>query len=306
VSALQGTGTGDLLDAIVAALPPEPEMVPETEDEDTGTRIAFVGRPNVGKSSLLNALLGWERAVVTDIPGTTRDAIDTEMVVDDKKLILIDTAGVRRRGRIERGIEQYSVMRSIRAIERADVVAIVVDASEGVTAQDTHLAGFAVDETKGIMVVVNKWDLIPQTSQARDAFLATVREDFKFAPYAPVLFVSALNGLHVRDVIGTAFNIVESRRNRVPTAALNELVAETIHAHSPPSDRGRSLKIYYVTQATINPPTFVFFVNDSELLHFSYKRYLENRLRQAFGFEGTAIRMVFRNRAEERMGQRPR
>ncbi len=306
ISALHGTGTGDLLDAVVAALPP-PEAAPsEVEEATTGIRLAFVGRPNVGKSSLLNALLGWERAIVTDIPGTTRDAIDTELLVDGKTLILVDTAGVRRRGRIERGVEQYSVLRSIRAIESADIVAVVIDAVEGVTAQDTHLAGFAADEAKGLLFVVNKWDLLPNTSQVRDAFLATVREEMKFAPYASVLFVSALNGLHVKDIVTTAFRIVESRLKRVPTAELNDLIAETIHAHSPPSDRGRALKIYYVTQATVNPPTFVFFVNDSELLHFSYRRYLENRLRQAFRFEGTAIRMFFRNRVDERSGQRAR
>jgi GTP-binding protein len=307
ISALHGTGTGELLDAIVALFPPaEPEPIVEIADAMTGTRLAFVGRPNVGKSSLVNALLGWERAVVTDIPGTTRDALDTEIIVDGKSLTLIDTAGVRRRGRIERGVEQYSVLRAIRAIERADIVGIVIDASEGVTAQDTHLAGFAADEAKGLLLIVNKWDTQSPTSQARDAFLAIVREEMKFVPYAPVVFVSALKGTRVKDVFKTAFECVESRRKRVPTATLNDLVAEAVHAHGPPSDRGRSLKVYYVTQVAINPPTFVFFVNDSELLHYSYRRYLENRLRDAFGFAGTAIRMVFRNRVDERIASRPR
>jgi GTP-binding protein len=307
ISALHGTGTGDLLDAVVAAMPPaEPETITEVADESTGTRLAFVGRPNVGKSSLVNALLGAERAVVTDIPGTTRDALDTELVVDGKSITLIDTAGVRRRGRIERGIEHYSVLRAIRAIERADIVGVVIDAAEGVTAQDTHLAGFAADEAKGLMLIVNKWDTQPQTNQARDAFLAVLREEMKFVPFAPIVFVSALKGTRVKDVLSTAFTCVESRRKRVPTATLNDLIAESFHAHGPPSDRGRSLKIYYTTQVAVNPPTFVFFVNDSELLHYSYRRYLENRLREAFGFEGTAIRMVFRNRVDERAGQKTR
>lgn len=305
ISAAHGTGTGDLLDAVVAAFP-KTKPVEEPPDEEAGSRIALVGRPNVGKSSLMNALVGWERAIVTDIPGTTRDAIDSELVVDGKKLTLIDTAGIRRRGRIERGIENYSVIRSIRAMERSDIVGIVMDAVEGVTAQDTHLAGFAAAESKGIMLIVNKWDQKPQLPQVHDGFLARVREDFKFAPYAPVLFTSAINNWHVRDIVSTALEIAESRRKRVPTSALNDMVAEAVHTHSPPSDRGRALKIYYVTQAAINPPTFVFFVNDPELLHFGYQRFLENRLRDAFSFTGTAIRMFFRARVDDRASQRAR
>jgi GTP-binding protein len=305
ISAEHGTGTGELLDAVVAAFPPA-ASADETTDENAPTRVAFVGRPNVGKSSLFNALVGWERAVVTDIPGTTRDAIDSEVDVQGQKLVLVDTAGVRRRGRIEPGIEKYSVLRAIRAIERSDVVGLVIDATEGVTAQDTHLAGFAASEAKGLLAIVNKWDLMPRAGQVREEFLATLRHELNFVPYARVCFISALTGWHVSEVVDAVFQIAESRRKRVPTAALNELVSETIHAHSPGVDRGRMLKVFYVTQAGVNPPTFVFFVNDAKLLHFSYQRYLENRLRQAFGFEGTAIRMVFRTRVDDRAAQRAR
>jgi GTP-binding protein len=305
ISALHGTGTGDLLDAVVASFPPPSEQASAEEDE-TVVRVAFVGRPNVGKSSLLNAIAGTERTVVTEIPGTTRDAIDTELEFNERKLVLVDTAGVRRRGRIEPGIEKYSVLRAIRAIERADVVGLVIDAVEGVTAQDTHLAGFAASEAKGLALIVNKWDLAPPTSQARDEFTNLIRDEFKFAPYAPVLFVSARTGWHVQDVVSTVFEIADQRHKRVPTATLNDLIAEAIHAHGPPSDRGRSLKVLYVTQAAVNPPTFVFFVNDAKLLHFSYQRFLENRLRQAFGFGGTAVRLVFRTRVDERAAQQAR
>jgi GTPase len=304
ISALNGLGTGDLLDAIVNSFSreePEPD-----EAEDHPLRAALVGRPNVGKSSLLNAILGVERAVVNDIPGTTRDAIDTELDVDGKKLILVDTAGVRRRGKIEQGVEKYSVLRSIRAIERADVVALVIDAADGVTAQDTHIAGYAAAETKGLVIVANKWDLMPLGSAARDEFLANVHNEFKFAPYASTLFVSALNAWHVNDLVTNVFQVAESRSKRVPTAALNDLLGAALHAHGPSAARGRALKVYYVTQVSVNPPTFVFFVNDPELLHFSYRRYLENRLRAAFGFEGTAIRLVFRAREGERAFQKAR
>lgn len=301
ISALHGTGTGELLDAVVAGFPRHPTELAE----ERGVRFALVGRPNVGKSSLLNAIVGEERAVVTDIPGTTRDTIDTAIEIDGERLVIVDTAGVRRRGKIERGVEQYSVIRSLRAMERADVVGVVIDATEGAaTAQDTHLAGFARDETKGIMIIVNKWDLVPQTAQTHDYWVQRIREDFKFVAYAPILFVSARQHWHLDDIPRTVFEIAAERNKRVPTAALNDLVAEAIHAHGPGSERGRSLKVYYVTQASVNPPTFVFFVNDSNLLQFSYQRYLENRLRAAFGFEGTAVRLIFRTRVDRRAVQR--
>jgi GTP-binding protein len=213
-----------------------------------------------------------------------------------QKIVLVDTAGMRRRGKVEWGIEHYSVLRAVRAIERADVVVLVIDGSEGVTAQDTHLAGFAVSEAKGVCLVVNKWDLLPRSPQVADEFTAQVREDFKFAPFAPLRFVSARTRWHVDEVMKTVIQIGEQRKRRIPTATFNDLISEAVDAHGPSSERGRALKILYATQVAINPPTFVFFVNDASLLHFSYRRYLENRIRQAFGFEGTAIKLIFRSR----------
>lgn len=299
ISALQGTGTGDLLDAIVASFPKLPPSETDQQKAEKGIRLALVGRPNVGKSSLLNALTGEERVIVSEIPGTTRDAIDIEMQVPGANLVIVDTAGVRRRGRIEPGIEKSSVLRSVRAIERADIVAVLIDATDGVAAQDAHLAGYAASEAKGLIFIVNKWDLVPQTNEVRDAFIAQVGQEMQFAPYAPIIFVSAKQRWHLDEVISTVLRIDAVRHQRIPTATLNSVIAQAVQAHGPSHDRGRTFKIYYATQATVNPPTFVFFVNDRELLHFSYRRYLENRLRKAFGFEGTAIRMVFRPRTSE-------
>lgn len=302
VSAIRGMGTGDLLDAVVDRLPKAVEPVPE-EVGMAGVRVALAGRPNVGKSSLFNAIVGRERALVTDIPGTTRDVVDTRLEFDDKSMILVDTAGQRRRGHIEPGIERYSVLRTVRAVERADVVVLVMDASEGVTAQDTHLAGFARDQAKGLILVANKWDLLPQTSQVRQQWTLQAREAFKFVPFSPLLFISAKQRRNIGEVVSTIFTIAEERQKRVPTAALNDLLEEVVHQHSPGATRGRPFKLFYVTQASTNPPTFVFFVNDASLLKFGYQRYLENRLREAFGFEGTAIRMVFRTRTERPAAQ---
>jgi len=297
ISALHGKGTGDLLDAIVNSMPKPAEA--EEQEEEPGVRLALVGRPNVGKSSLLNALVGQERSIVSEIPGTTRDAIDVEMQVKGQRFVVVDTAGVRRRGKIEVGVEKYSVLRSIRAIQRANVVAVLIDATEGVTAQDTHLAGYAVSETKGLLFVVNKWDLVPQTNEVRDTFIAQIRSEMRFAQYAPIVFISAQQHLHLGEVISAVMKIDEARRVRISTPTLNDFVAEAIHTHGPSAYRGRTLKIYYVTQVKVNPPTFVFFVNDTELIHFSYQRFLENRLREAFGFEGTAIRLIFRPKQKE-------
>lgn len=302
ISALHGTGTGELLDAVVQRLPVVESPVPAAAEEGA-VRVAIVGRPNVGKSSLLNAIIGRERAIVSEIPGTTRDVVDTRLEIDGKQMVLLDTAGMRRRGKIQPGIEKFSVLRAARAIERADVVTVVMDATEGVTAQDTHLAGFARDQAKGLILVANKWDLLPQTAQVRQQWTLQAREDFKFIPYAPLLFVSAKERRNVAEVVTAVFRIAEERQKRVPTAALNDLVQEVVHAHNPGATRGRSLKIFYATQATVNPPTFVFFVNDASLLQFSYQRYLENRLREAFGFEGTAIRLVFRTREPREAAQ---
>ncbi|MFQ6001262.1 MAG: ribosome biogenesis GTPase Der [Anaerolineae bacterium] len=293
ISALHGTGTGDLLDALVASFPPREEV-----EEAEGVRVAIVGRPNVGKSSLLNALLGWERAIVSESPGTTRDAIDTQISWDSQLVTLIDTAGIRRRGRVQRGVEQYSVLRALRAIQRAHVVLLLLDAPEGVTAQDTHIAGYAMEEARGIVLVVNKWDLMKEADVSE--YAKGVRQAFRFIPYAPLLFVSALTGRRVGTVLETALRVYQERLRRVPTSGLNRLLREAVASHSPPSKRGKRLRFYYATQAEVDPPTFVFFVNDPKLVHFSYRRYLENRLREGFGFEGTPLRLHFRRRSEER------
>lgn len=295
VSAYHGTGTGDLLDKIVEALP-EAEEVEAPE----GPAIAIVGRPNVGKSRLLNALLGQERSIVSDVPGTTRDSLDTTMSWAGQPVTLIDTAGIRRRGRVDRGIEQYSVLRSMRAIDRADVVLLVIDATEGFTAQDLHIAGYIADQKKGVVIVINKWDLIEKDSSTMDEYRQKAREELDFLPYAPLVFVSAKFGQRVQQVVDTALAVVSERQRRVSTAALNKMLKDAVAAHPPPSKPGKWLRFYYVTQADVSPPTFIFFTNDPTQIHFSYRRYLENQLREAFGFTGTAIRMSFRGRDEGR------
>src|SRR5579875_3388610 len=309
ISALQGVGTGDLLDRIVEELPPEEEEIDEEENEIP--RIAIIGRPNVGKSSLLNAILGTQRSIVSAVPGTTRDSIDTDFEYKGQKIRLIDTAGIRWRGHIGPGIEKFSVLRSLRALERADVALLLIDASEGLTAQDTHIAGEIHAQTKGVIVVVNKWDLAQEQRRAEregqypspeeeirsaEEYRRYLAEGLKFIPYAPIIFASAKTGYHVQSILETALNITQMRFLRVPTAKLNEVVQEAVRRHNPTVVRNKVLKIYYATQVRVNPPTFVFFVNDTEAVHFSYERYLENRLREAFSFKGTAIKLQFRQR----------
>ncbi|MCJ7667510.1 MAG: ribosome biogenesis GTPase Der [Anaerolineae bacterium] len=291
ISALHGTGTGDLLDALVASISPLEEV-----EEAEGVRVAIVGRPNVGKSSLLNALLGWERAIVNERPGTTRDVIDTQINWDSQLVTLLDTAGIRRRGQVQRGVEHYSVLRALRAIQRAHVVVLLLDAPEGVTNQDTHIAGYAIEEAKGIVLVVNKWDLMKGADISQ--YAKGVRQAFRFIPYAHLLFVSALMGQGVDMVLETALRVYQERLRRIPTSGLNKLLREVVASHSPPSKGGKRLRFYYATQAEVDPPTFVFFVNDPQLVHFSYRRYLENQLRKAYGFEGTPLRLYFRRRSE--------
>ncbi len=311
ISSTQGTGTGDLLDLVVDALPPEQEGS-EDEEEEEVTRIAIVGRPNVGKSSLLNVILGFQRSIVSDVPGTTRDAIDIEFEYKDKKLILIDTAGIRRRGRVGPGVEKYSVLRSSRAIDRCDVALLLIDASEGLAAQDTHIAGEIQEKAKGVVVIVNKWDLAQvQRREEREGIFPNpddeiesaeryrkiIAEGLKFIPYAPIVFASAKTGYHVQSLLDAVLNIAEMRYLRVPTSRLNEVVQEAVRRHNPTVFKGKVMKIYYATQTQVNPPTFVFFVNDPQALHFSYERYLENQLRYAFSFRGTGIRLQFRARS---------
>jgi GTPase len=292
VSALHGTGTGDLLDAIAAHLP----RVAEEPDTDV-VRIAIVGRPNVGKSSLLNALLKEDRTIVSPIAGTTRDAIDSEVTWDDQRVVLVDTAGIRRRGKVETGVEKYSVLRTLSAIERSDVAVLVLDATQGVTAQDTHVAAFILEASKSVVVVVNKWDLLPdKDANTAVSYTRLVRERLRFMDYVPVLFVSALTHLRIDKVLPTALRVAGERNMRIPTGQLNRVIREGMTAHPATGRRGRPLKFFYATQASVAPPAFVLFVNDVDLVHFSYARYLENTLRAAYPFEGTPIKLRFRGR----------
>ena len=294
VSAYHGQGVGDLLDAILDQV--EAGRRPEPEER---VRIAVVGRPNVGKSSLVNAMLGQARSVVSDVPGTTRDAIDTEFEFEGRKLLLVDTAGIRRRGRVEKGVERHSVQRAERAIDRSDVVVLVIDRAEVMAAQDAHIAGYAADRHKGLIFVVNKWDLATP-EEDRHQIGRWLDRHYSFAPWAPVLFTSALTGEGVTDVLELAVHIAEVRRRRVQTSDLNRALQRAMHEHGSPTVGHKRLKMMYATQPEVSPPTFVLFVNDPSLLHFSYRRYLENRLRENFDFEGTGIKLVFRRRSEDR------
>jgi GTP-binding protein len=294
ISALGGTGVADLLDKVVAALP----VTAETP-EPAALKIALVGRPNVGKSSLLNMLLGEERAIVSPIPGTTRDSIDTYLTWQEQPVLLIDTAGIRRRGRVERGIEQFSVLRAMKAISRADVALLLLDAQDLVAAQDAHVAGYVLEEMRSIIVLVNKWDLIEKDTYTMDAFTRQIRAELRFLDYVPVLFVSALTGQRVDKVLPLALQVYQERSLRVPTSALNRLVEEATARHPPAHKAGKVLKFFYATQASVDPPTFVFFVNDVGMVHFSYERYLENQIRRRYGYTGTPLKLVFRPRAQE-------
>ena len=296
ISALIGTDTGDLLDRIVDQLPPPDESAGlEPADE---LRLAIIGKPNVGKSSLLNALVGRERALVSPLAGTTRDAVDTLVTHAGRTVRLVDTAGIRRRGVIDTNVEHYSLLRALRALERSDVALLVVDANEGVVAQDRHVAGYAVDAGKGLVIIANKWDLIDQERRANPAFLKNLQEAFDFVPGVPLLTVSALEGRNLRRVLDTAATVATARAVRIPTAALNTLLRDAFLAHPPRHDKGRQLKLLYATQASTPAPTIVLFVNDPDLMHFAYSRYLENRIRAVFGFAGTRMRIVARARAE--------
>jgi len=291
VSAIRGLSTGDLLDRIKELLPP----LPEEESETDVLRVAIVGRPNVGKSSLVNRLLGEERVIVDETPGTTRDAIDTPIRFHGRDMVLIDTAGIRRRGRIERGIEKYSVLRAIKAIARADVVLLVVDAAEAITDQDQHIAGYILDQAKPVLVVVNKWDLLERDTHTMREYEEYARRELKFMPYVPVLFVSALTGQRVHTILPAVLRVREQQQVRLSTSEINDIIRNATARHSPPTKWGRKLRIYYGTQVSTTPPTIVLFVNDHRLVHFSYQRYLENQIRQRHKFEGSPIRLVFRS-----------
>ncbi len=295
MSSYHGIGTGDVLDRVAELLP-----IVEEQDEDAAIKIAIVGRPNVGKSSLLNRLLGQERSVVSAVPGTTRDTIDTPLDVNGTRLLLIDTAGIRRRGRIEQGIEKYSVLRALRAIERSDVALLLIDAEEGVTAQDTHIAGMILEQLKGVAVLVNKWDLVIKDNDTFNAFTRHLREELKFIPYAPLLFISAKTGQRLDQVIPLAMEIAQERQRRIPTSALNSLLRDAVYDHPPTTvHKGAHLRLYYATQPQAAPPVFLFFANNAEEVHWGYGRYLENRIRERYTFTGTPIKIVFRSREEK-------
>lgn len=298
VSALHGQGTGDLLDAIVNAIP----FVPEEDEDDDTVRIAILGKPNAGKSTLLNKLIGEERTIVSPIAGTTRDAIDTHITFEGREITLIDTAGIRRRGKIDPGVEKYSVLRAIKALGRADIALLLIDAEAGITAQDTHIAGMLIEENSGVIILVNKWDAVVKDSFTIYDYEKELREALKFIPYAPILFISAKTGKRVDKILPKALEVEEIRHQRIPTSELNKWMRDAITQHPPPSKGGKRVKFFYTTQVTTAPPTFVMFVNKPEWVHFSYQRFLENRLREAYPFEGSPMRLIFRARSEDRFG----
>ena len=293
ISTHHGRGVAELLDRTVELLPPSPPAEAETE----AVKVAIVGRPNVGKSMLLNTLVGDKRAIVDDIPGTTRDAVDTLFDFNGQNVLLIDTAGVRRRGRVKAGVERYSVIRTLRAIDRADIALLVLDATEAVTSQDTHIGGYIQQAAKGIVIIVNKWDLIENKDIA--GWNKSIKSQFKFASYASILYTSAKSGQGVERIMPQVSQVYQERLKRLSTAKVNSVIQQAVASHNRPRIKNKQLKVFYATQAEVNPPTFVFFTNDSRLIHFSYRRYLENKLREAFGFSGTPLRMIFKTRGEE-------
>ena len=292
VSAASRLGLGELLDAVIAHFP---EQDGEEEDDDR-PRIAIVGKPNVGKSSIINKLLGENRVIVSDVAGTTRDAVDTEIVHNGTEYVFIDTAGLRRKSKIKEELERYSIIRTVTAVERADVVLVVIDASEGVTEQDAKIAGIAHDRGKGIIVVVNKWDAIEKNDKTIYEYTNKIKTILSFIPYAEYVFVSAQTGQRLNKLYDLIDMVRENQTMRIQTGVLNEIMTEAVALQQPPSDKGKRLKLYYMTQVAVKPPTFVVFVNDKELMHFSYTRYLENRIRDAFGFRGTALKFIIRER----------
>ena len=295
VSAASRLGIGDLLDEVVKHF----GGTDSEEEEDDRPRIAVVGKPNVGKSSIINKLLGENRVIVSDIAGTTRDAVDTEIVHNGTPYVFIDTAGLRRKNKIKEELERYSIIRTVTAVERADIVVVVIDAKEGVTEQDAKIAGIAHDRGKGIIVAVNKWDAIEKNDKTIYQYTNKIRETLAFMPYAEFIFISAATGQRLPKLFDMIDMVRQNQNLRVATGVLNEIMTEAVAMQQPPSDKGKRLKIYYMTQVSVKPPTFVVFVNDKELMHFSYTRYLENQIRNAFGFKGTSLKFIIRERKEK-------
>lgn len=295
VSASSRLGIGDMLDEVSSHFSEESEG----EEEDERPKVAIVGKPNVGKSSIINKLVGENRVIVSDIAGTTRDAIDTNIRFQGREYVFIDTAGLRRKNKIKEELERYSIIRTVTAVERADVVVVVIDATEGVTEQDAKIAGIAHDRGKGMIVAVNKWDAIEKNDKTIYEFSRKVREVLSFMPYAEILFISAETGQRLGRLFETIDMVIENQTLRIQTGVLNEIIMEATAMQQPPSDKGKRLKIFYVTQVAVKPPTFVIFVNDKELMHFSYTRYLENRIRDTFGFKGTSLKFIIRERKEQ-------
>ncbi len=320
ISAQHGRNTGDLADLIVDGLPPftdaetaasafvadmtEEELAELAETDMGPPRVAIVGRPNTGKSTFVNRVLGEDRMIVSSVPGTTRDPIDTPVQVDAQPLVLVDTAGIRRRGSIERGIERYSVLRSMKAIDSADVAIVMTDATEGYTAQDAHVVGYVLEAGKGVVLVLNKWDAVEKDEHTADRWLRKLRRDAPYLVWADIVFASALTGQRVERILREAVRVAEERYRRVPTGELNRLIMDAVRAHPPSHVRNRLPKIFYATQVGVGPPTFVIFVNDPAIVHFSYKRYLENQIRDKYGFLGTPIRLILRQRESEEAARR--
>ncbi|MCR5129472.1 MAG: ribosome biogenesis GTPase Der [Lachnospiraceae bacterium] len=294
ISASERQGLGDLLDKVISYFP---EGTAETEEDDT-PKVAIIGKPNVGKSSIINRLIGEKRLIVSDIAGTTRDAVDTRLKRNNKEYIFIDTAGLRRKNKIKEELEKYMIVRTVSAVERCDVAVLVIDATEGVTEQDAKIAGIAHERGKGMIVVVNKWDLVEKDNKTLNEFTKKIRDTLSFMPYAELLFVSAETGQRLPKLYEMIDVVIENHAMRVQTGVLNEIMAEAVALQQPPTDKGKRLRLFYITQASVKPPTFVIFVNDKELMHFSYTRYIENKIREAFGFQGTPLKFIIRERKE--------
>ena len=299
ISSAERTGLGDLLDKVISYFP---ERTDSEEEDDDSIRVAVVGKPNVGKSSIINKLIGENRVIVSDIAGTTRDAVDTRVKHNGKEYVFVDTAGLRRKNKIKEDLEHYMIIRTIGAVEKADVTVMVIDATEGVTEQDAKIAGIAHDRGKGMIIAVNKWDAVEKNDKTMNEFKKKIESILSFMPYAVIIFISALTGQRLPKLYDTIDTVAENNALRVQTGVLNEIMSEAVVMQQPPTDKGKRLKLFYITQVSVKPPTFVIFVNDKELMHFSYTRYIENQIRNAFGFQGTPLKFIIRERKEKDAG----